>query len=405
MIELQVIKSFLNKDTWNEFRKYVDKKTLTKELNVILDILDTYYSKHDNSLSVSEFEIVCETSNKIDKTHRAILETMHNEDVNPDLVEELLKSYKQKSVLSQLALVAYDASEGRKKREDVDKIIKQLETVDELTNLVLEPVTDDIEQLLNETYLQTGLRWRLDALNKSIGSLRKGDFGFVFARPETGKTTFLASEITKMAEQAERPVLWFNNEEQSNKVKLRCIQALLGLTNVELQRDPKGAQQEYDRRIQGRLLLYDVVSATAKDIEQICKHHEPSLIVFDQIDKIKGWSNDREDLRLGSVYQWAREMAKTYGPVIGITQADGTGDNQRWLTMNHVANAKTSKQAEADWILGIGKVDDIGFEQVRFLNISKNKLSGDEDTIPELRHGRMDVLINPYIGRYEDMPR
>ena len=42
MIELQVIKSFLNKDTWNEFRKYVDKKTLTKELNVILDILDTY---------------------------------------------------------------------------------------------------------------------------------------------------------------------------------------------------------------------------------------------------------------------------------------------------------------------------------------------------------------------------
>ena len=155
------------------------------------------------SLSVSEFEIVCETSNKIDKTHRAILETMHNEDVNPDLVEELLKSYKQKSVLSQLALVAYDASEGRKKREDVDKIIKQLETVDELTNLVLEPVTDDIEQLLNETYLQTGLRWRLDALNKSIGSLRKGDFGFVFARPETGKTTFLASEITRMAEQAE----------------------------------------------------------------------------------------------------------------------------------------------------------------------------------------------------------
>ena len=96
-------------------------------------------------------------------------------------------------------------------------------------------------------------------------------------------------------------------------------------------------------------------------------------------------------------------MAKTYGPVIGITQADGSGDNVRWLTMNNVANAKTSKQAEADWILGIGAVHDIGFEYVRFLHLSKNKLAGDEDTIPELRHGRMEVMIDPAVARYGEM--
>jgi hypothetical protein len=206
-----------------------------------------------------------------------------------------------------------------------------------------------------------------------------------------------------MAEQAERPILWINNEEQSNKVMLRCYQALLGLTNIELFRDIPAARAEFHRRIGGRLKIYDGVSSSATDIEKLCDQLKPELIVFDQIDKIKGFNNDREDLRLGSIYQWARELAKTYGPVIGITQADGSGEGSRWLTMNNVANAKTSKQAEADWILGIGKIHDVGFEYVRFLHLSKNKLTGDEDSVPELRHGRLEVQINPAIGRYEDM--
>jgi len=403
MIELQVLKALLSKPTWVEYRKYVNVKQLTKELSTLLTILDNYHIKHDSDLTVPEFEIVCETSGRIDKTHRAVLETMRDADVKPELVGQLLKSYKQKTVLSQLALVSYDASEGRKGIEDVNKLVQQLDTVDTLEDEPLSFTTDDLELLHQDAFAKPGLRWRLNALNRSLGSLRKGDFGFVFARPETGKTTFLASEITHMAEQAERPILWVNNEEQSNKVMLRCYQALLGLTNVELFRDIPAARDEFHRRIGGRLKIYDGVSATAADLEKLCASLNPELIVFDQIDKIKGFNNDREDLRLGAIYQWAREMAKTYGPVIGITQADGTGENQRWLTMNNVANAKTSKQAEADWIMGIGAVHDVGFEYIRFLHLSKNKLTGDEDSIPELRHGRMEVHINPAIARYEDM--
>ena len=406
MIELQVIKALLTKNTWIEYRKYVNKKQLTKELTTLLDILDNYHTQNNSDLTVSEFEIVAETSGKIDKTHRAILETMQGEEVNPDLIGKLLQAYKQKSVLSQLALVSYDASVGRKGIEEVNKLVKQLDSVDDLVvESDLSYVTDDLELLHQEAFAKPGLRWRLDTLNRSLGSLRKGDFGFVFARPETGKTTFLASEITYMAEQADRPVIWLNNEEQSNKVMLRCYQAALGLTNVELFRDISAAKAEFNKRINGRLRIYDVVSANARDIEKLCESVNPALIVFDQIDKIRGFDSDREDLRLGSIYQWARELAKQYGPVIGITQADGTGENQRWLTMNNVANAKTSKQAEADWIMGIGKIHDIGFDQVRFLHLSKNKLAGDEDTIPELRHGRLEAMINPAIGRYEDMPR
>jgi replicative DNA helicase len=74
----------------------------------------------------------------------------------------------------------------------------------------------------------------LNWLNKSLGSLRKGDFGFIFARPETGKTTFLASEMTHMVTQTEGDILWFNNEEQGKKVAFRCYQALFGVDSETL---------------------------------------------------------------------------------------------------------------------------------------------------------------------------
>lgn len=106
---------------------------------------------------------------------------------------------------------------------------------------------------------------------------------------------------------------------------------------------------------------------------------------------------------LGAIYQWAREIAKEYCPVIGICQADGTGENVRFLTMANVANAKTSKQAEADWILGIGTIHDTGWESIRFLCLSKNKLLGDDETDPKLRHMKDQCLIKPEIARYEDL--
>lgn len=222
----------------------------------------------------------------------------------------------------------------------------------------------------------------------------------------TGKTTFLASEVTYMAEQLTDeagPILWLNNEEVGDKVMMRIYQASLGVDLVALHRDLKTNRQRYLDKTRGKIKLYDQAKIHYRTVEKLCERLKPSLIIFDQIDKIIGHDNDREDLRLGAIYQWAREMAKTYAPVIAVCQADGTGEGQRWLTMANVANAKTSKQAEADWILGIGKVSDVGFDALRFLHLSKNKLTGDSDTEKELRHGRLECLINPEIARYVDL--
>lgn len=230
--------------------------------------------------------------------------------------------------------------------------------------------------------------------------------GAVAVSGNTGKTTFLASEVSYMASQlkpGDGPILWFNNEEQGKKVKIRCFQAALGVTLPELMSNREGNQKKYlEVTNEGQIQILDNAEIHRNRVNQICATLRPSLIIFDQIDKVKGFAADREDLRLGAIYIWARELAKVYCPVIGVCQADGTAEGVKYLTMEHVANAKTSKSAEADFIIGIGCVHDPVFEFIRFFNISKNKLQGDEDTNPKLRHGRFECLIRPEIGRYEE---
>lgn len=184
---------------------------------------------------------------------------------------------------------------------------------------------------------------------------------------------------------------------------LRVYQAYFGITLEELLSNVPKYKQLFQEQTKGLFKLFDSSSIDKRTVEKIAKKWKPALILFDQIDKIKGFDADREDLVLGSIYQWARELAKQYCPVIGICQADGTGENVRYLTMSHVANAKTSKQAEADWILGIGTIHDTGWESVRFLHLSKNKLMGDQDSDPKLRHLKGEVLIQPEVARYKDM--
>ncbi len=281
--------------------------------------------------------------------------------------------------------------------------MQQLQAKD-TTDDEFEFISDDIENLVS-VVRTPGLRWRLNSLNRALGSLRKGNFGFVFARPETGKTTFLTSEASFMAEQdtCEGPIIHLNNEQVGEEVMLRYYQATLGWTMEQVYSNMSKAKELFKQKTKGKILLFDQGQIHRKHVEKLCERYKPSLVIYDQIDKITGFDSDREDLRLGSIYQWARELSKAYCPSIGVCQADGTGEGASWLTMGNVANAKTSKQAEADWILGIGKRNDAGYERLRFMHLSKNKLPGDKDTDPSLRHGKWECLIEPEIARYRDL--
>lgn len=183
---------------------------------------------------------------------------------------------------------------------------------------------------------------------------------------------------------------------------LRIYQAFFGVPINELLSNPTKYRELFKKQTDGRLKLYDSAKIDRRVVEALCKKFSPSLILFDQLDKVEGFKAERDDLLLGAKYQWARELAKQYSPCISVSQADGSGEGVRWLTMANVANAKTAKQAEADFILGIGASHDPGYELVRFINISKNKLMGDPDSDPTQKHAKITLGIDPTIARYYD---
>ena len=411
MVEELIIKLFCDdRSYYNNYYKYINlnyiKNNFSNIYKLFLIVHQYYEANQSHALSKLDFELAYHSSYLLEDSERNELSDTLDRilalDVNVDNTVGYLNEHKKRCVAGELAKVALDVEDGSAELSDLLDKVKEFEA-DDITEDAANTVNMDLSELYDTAIATPGLRWRLDWLNKSLGSLRKGDFGFIFARPETGKTTFLASEMTHMVTQTDGDILWFNNEEQGKKVAIRCYQALFGVDSETLFNNVDRYKEEYHELIGSKIKIYDYEdSSSYKRIESIIKEVNPSLIIFDQIDKIKGFKNERYDLELKKIYQWAREIAKSYAPVIAVSQAGGTAEGKVWLTMDDVDSSKTAKQGEADWILGIGKEQD-NTSNMRFLNISKNKLIGDKDTLPDLRHGNKQCMIKPNIARYEDL--
>jgi replicative DNA helicase len=409
---LYLLNYFIKDDIYHKYRKYLYLEQESKEIKEIYSNLDYLMNKYNIDITLEELELYTVTNASLEK-YKTIFKEIFSfirlqeyKETNKLIIEEILNEIKNKSIARELSIKALNVCEGR---EDYATLVSYWNSncsfdscgssVEEDSNLI----TSNLEELINSSVTEKGLRWSLNILNKSLGSLRKGDFGFVFARPETGKTTFLACEVANFLKQTDKPILWINNEEQGNKVMLRVYQAFFSVTLQELIANKERYGKEFEFCSQERFIFIDSATISKRDIEQYCEKYQPNLIVIDQIDKIKGFTDDREDLRLGGIYIWAREIAKRFCPVIGVCQASGEAEGRKWLNMDMVANAKTAKQAEADFILGIGKVHDPGYEGIRHIHISKNKLIGDEDTEPMMRHGKFDIIIKPELAKYYDL--
>lgn len=265
-------------------------------------------------------------------------------------------------------------------------------------------VPTDVNELVTQVYFNTAnsLQWRLNAMQVSVGPISKGDFMFLFARPEVGKTTFLASEVTNFLSQTDKPLLWINNEQPGSVVMLRCVQALLNVTMEEILNDPINISEKFRRMGGDRLRIFDEATANKQDIEHHCRNQTPGVIVIDQIDKLYGFKmQERNDLYLKKIYQWARELAKQYCPVIGVCQAGGTAEGKKYLTMNDIDSSHTAKQGEADVILGIGADD--SYEEMRYLSICKNKLLSGRKGVKEMyRHAQLTCKIDVTRARFLD---
>lgn len=205
-------------EVWETYKDKLKLSDLQKEVQPFFSAIDNFHcqNEHRISLSVGDLANLMLSTTLKDKEYvLGVLEQVEKLEVSKETTSILIKSILSNKRLKEISLAAYDVTEGRLELSKIQEMLHSFLEMDEQAEETdeVEFVTDDLEVLVNDAVKQHGLRWRLSTLNRMLGSLRKGDFGFLFARPETGKTTFLASEATYMAEQlkeSDGPVIWFN---------------------------------------------------------------------------------------------------------------------------------------------------------------------------------------------------
>jgi replicative DNA helicase len=411
--DITLVKKLADKKLFNRLTPHIKEHAVSKETWKVLSIMRNYFRSYPelDAVDWESFTTFFMTIGKLKPEEHSLFTTYFKkvveEDVGSVLIDDVLKNYVVKDYATQVMNKAINVIQD-KEGDELDDITSLMAAFHKEMGSTL--VKDDlfIPTGLSHTLKacsEKGFEWRLEELNISAGPLRDGDFVVLAARPETGKTTFIASELSYFAEQMDsdaRPIVWVNNEEGGAKVMNRVIQAYFGVTLSELRANEVGYDSTYSTMIGNRIRIINEHMGLndVRKLSALFDEVNPRMIVFDQLDKVDGFNREaRDDLRLGKLYEWARELAKKFGPTIAVSQASEGADFVNYITQSMLRGSKTDKAGEADLIITIGK--DKEDEYKRYIHLPKNKLWGGSRTREELRHGRFEVRIQPEIARYK----
>ncbi len=267
-------------------------------------------------------------------------------------------------------------------------------------------VDEGVGTILAEDDDEGGYNWRLSCLRKAMRGLRAGDFGIIAGRPDTGKTSFIASEVTHIATQipAHRNVVWLNNESVGRRIVPRIYQAALDLTRSQMVSLNQAGKLEpaYDK-IMGRrdkIRVIDIHGMSAPRVESIIEAHDAEVVIYDMLDNIKGFGHlARPDLALEEMYKWARECAVKHNHIgLATSQISADGEGEMFPALGMLKDSKSGKQGTADFQLMIGVSPDPTLQAFRYLSLPKNKLRREG----ERGDPRATVQFRPEVARYID---
>ena len=285
--EKQLIVLLLNNNNYNKYNELVNVdyiKETFRELSYIYTTLFELHEKHPTKdLTLDElnafFWVKYPQADK--PLYEAIFDSLSELKISDDVGEGILREIKSRSGALKLSEEAYRVAQGNADPTVLNDLWDKWIVRDD-HQLTADGITDvnaDFLEIMERVNTTEGRRWRLDCLNKSLGSLRPGDFGFIFARPETGKTTFLASEITSSLLGATQPTIWFNNEEQGWKVMFRVLQAYFGVTSDVIMSNIKHYHQRFNEETNNGFQLRDAATLSRHEIEKIIEKHNPNLVI------------------------------------------------------------------------------------------------------------------------------
>lgn len=434
-LDITTLQLLKHRDRFERLARAIPRRALDSRTQIMLSDFARYFKEFPDSATVhpQAFNIFFKSlhpklGDEDLAVYDGIIRQVHDGEVPPDIEAGLMQRLVATATAYDIASMIEKFNNG----DEVDIRVELAAKLDEYDKMVDRKVKnpqvlDAIEDLLADEENDRGLHWRLPCLNRHIKPIVPGDFIVVAARPDKGKTTFCASELTHMAAQVDglypgekRSILWFNNEGPGKRIITRNFQAALNATTedlIKLSNTPaeKGSEhyktlvrQRYAAALGGRpgvLRVFDIHDMWNHEVEDIMKAYPPALVLFDMVDNIKFGgealnNGQRTDQLLEAMYQWARLMGVKHDcGVIATSQISADGDGLQYPTLPMLKDSKTGKQGAADVIITLGTVNDPTLASSRYIGTTKNK---------KVRTGvpaspMTEVLFDGARGRYVEM--
>lgn len=380
----------LDKDFWESNSSKILPTMFGDDLRTVYETVVEAHGKYGRNLTVEELRALHRINNPTLTTaarsniEELFLDIENCDPPGPDVAQDVLQYMWKQETFRELADYALKGMDG--KLEDLMPIQRILETrgedfipLDEYSN----PVPRELEEILDQLADRNSWEFNIDVLHRRVAGICGGDFMVAMARPEVGKTAFhvsLACAPGGWVWQGANVVV-FANEEPGNRTKMRAIQAATQMTKDEIMADIPKAKRLWDQ-VKHRYEIIDFVNGSIAKIDNYCKKFKPDIVIVDQLDKVHvPGSFGATHERLREVYVQAREIAKRHNVgMVGINQASAEAEGKTRVTYAMMEGSKTGKAAEADIIIGVGKMPQeegtIEEDFTRYLTVSKNKLTG-----------------------------
>lgn len=414
--DIDILSVLKNRTDYERFIPFVQDNLLTKEGTIICKYLKGYYSTGAfddlDWLKFASFFFLkhptMDATNR--KVYKHIFDSLDSYETEDDdqhnlVMGELVRKTYATKIADQCMRIADGTSD-----EPLASIEVLLDSANGEANNYTNEDTKEVKFEFKDLFDYSDdppLQFSLSELRECCSGLQKGDFAIVGAHPDTGKTAFLIDELVHMCTQLPegKVAVYFNNEQKGRAINQRIISRVISKATNDILLDPVDSLAEYKaQEASKRIVVIDQADNDRMIIDRLKRLGDTvGLILFDQLWKVKllGLKSSNEFMALGKQFQWGRELAKTYAPVMTVHQLDGASEGMKYIGMHNMFGSKVALQGEADLIVNIGRVTDGSTPQnLRHFYVPKNKICGPN---PSKTNNRFDAYINHDHCKYEDI--
>jgi hypothetical protein len=384
-LENQVLGYILNKDFYDRVKNIVTRDMFEGRMVTIFDSISYSHKQYAVDLHPRQLAAVVADRNPA-MPSSAMQEIYQIIDTLPDQISDtteleydVVKNFWVRDRARQIGEKAIAIFTGESEHfGELKTLIDMVEDGRMSDKTTYTEVTTGLAELFSQESSEPDFPFDFDIISHRLPGMDRGGLGIIFARPETGKTTFCSFLASKYIKQKQKVVYWAN-EEEAAKIKSRILQSYFEMTSDELRSSSAEFDARYLAEIDPYLTVMDAVGMSMDELNEYAQLNEPDVMFCDQLDKFRVEGTfSRGDERLKETYVLAREVAKRNKLLVwAVSQASYDGHDRQFIDYSMMDNSKTGKAGEADVIIGIGKTGTSEEENtVRHICISKNKVNG-----------------------------